>query len=72
MGLPHYAPILEVVRDLSRVELVDTAWTVSTKGPCAACWFLSFGILLTQVFPFGSDIQDKFRIMAYQSLVDRK
>ena len=28
------------------------------------------GILMTQVFPSGSDIQERFRIMAYQSIVD--
>ena len=28
------------------------------------------GILLTQIFPSGSDIQERFRIMAYQSIVD--
>ena len=28
------------------------------------------GILLTQVFPSTSDIQERFRIMAYQSIVD--
>ncbi len=28
------------------------------------------GILLTQMFPSGSDIQERFRIMAYQSIVD--
>ena len=72
MGMPHYAPILEVVKDLFRVELVDTAWTVSMKRPCAACWFLSFGILLTKVFPSGSNIQDKFRIITYQSVVDHE
>ena len=28
------------------------------------------GILMTQVFPSGSDIQERFRVMAYQSIVD--
>ena len=28
------------------------------------------GILMTQVFPSGSDIQERFRIMAYQSIVE--
>ena len=42
------------------------------KRPCAACWFLSFGIQLTKVFPSGSNIQKKFRIMTYQSIVDRE
>ena len=42
------------------------------KGPCAACWFLSFGILMTQIFPLGSGIQDKFRIMTYQSIIDQE
>ncbi len=30
-----------------------------------------FGILMTQVFPLGADIQEKFRIMTYQAIVDR-
>ena len=30
-----------------------------------------FGILMTQVFPSGADFQEKFRIMTYQSIVDR-
>ncbi|MEO2197623.1 MAG: serine hydrolase domain-containing protein [bacterium] len=29
------------------------------------------GILMTQVFPGTSDIQDKFRLMAYQAIVER-
>ena len=29
------------------------------------------GILMTQVFPSGSDIQERFRIMAYQAIVER-
>ena len=29
------------------------------------------GVLMTQVFPNATDIQDKFRIMAYQSIVER-
>ena len=29
------------------------------------------GILMTQVFPSGSDIQEKFRLMAYQAIVER-
>ena len=29
-----------------------------------------FGILLTQVFPSGSDIQEKFRLMTYQTIVN--
>lgn len=29
------------------------------------------GILMTQVFPGTSDIQDRFRLMAYQAIVDR-
>ena len=31
-----------------------------------------FGILMTQLFPGGADFQDKFRIMTYQSIVDRE
>ena len=30
-----------------------------------------FGILMTQVFPSGADFQEKFRIMTYQSIVER-
>ena len=30
------------------------------------------GILMTQVFPSGSDIQERFRIMAYQAIVERE
>lgn len=30
------------------------------------------GILMTQVFPGTSDIQDKFRLMAYQAIVERQ
>ncbi|MCH7567657.1 MAG: hypothetical protein IH787_08385 [Nitrospirae bacterium] len=30
------------------------------------------GILMTQIFPTASDIQEKFRIMAYQAIVERK
>ena len=30
------------------------------------------GILMTQIFPTASDIQGKFRIMAYQAIVERK
>jgi CubicO group peptidase (beta-lactamase class C family) len=30
------------------------------------------GVLLTQVFPGTSDIQDKFRLMAYQTIVERQ
>ena len=30
------------------------------------------GILMTQVFPSTSDIQERFRIMAYQAIVDRE
>lgn len=30
------------------------------------------GVLLTQVFPGTSDIQDKFRLMAYQAIVERQ
>ena len=29
------------------------------------------GVLMIQMFPNGTDIQDKFRIMAYQSIVER-
>lgn len=29
------------------------------------------GILMTQVFPSTSDIQDKFRLMAYQAIIER-
>ncbi|MFB3076727.1 MAG: hypothetical protein ACE1Y4_01870, partial [Lysobacterales bacterium] len=28
--------------------------------------------LMTQVFPSGSDIQERFRIMAYQAIVERE
>ena len=31
-----------------------------------------FGILMTQLFPSGADFQEKFRIMTYQSIVDRE
>ena len=27
---------------------------------------------MTQVFPSGSDIQERFRIMAYQAIVERE
>jgi len=30
------------------------------------------GVLMTQVFPGTSDIQDKFRLMAYQAIVERQ
>jgi len=30
------------------------------------------GILMTQIFPSGSDIQERFRIMAYQAIVERE
>jgi len=29
------------------------------------------GILMVQVFPGASDIQEKFRLMAYQTIVER-
>ena len=30
------------------------------------------GILMTQIFPSASDIQERFRIMAYQAIVERE
>ena len=30
------------------------------------------GILMTQIFPSGSDIQERFRVMAYEAIVERE
>ena len=30
------------------------------------------GIFMTQIFPSGSDVQERFRIMAYEAIVERE